>query len=352
MKAVPLLVAVVLLPLAEQRSELEESLRALASDVRALERTAVVERSEDLLELEPALGDRLRADVHYARGLVLALDPVVGEDGVPDPDSPRLARGDFQSARALAGPGSLRLDATYNLAWIDLAAAEAWYQRIPEVAGGAAGQAGDGGEAPDPLEEARQRYLAARKGFVRRLRLDWRDEDTRANLEWIQRRLHELEAIEKQREEQQDPEESQENEENQDSDQEQEPQEGESDPDEGADENRESSPDSEQEENQDEPSPSEDEADQDAQEGEPSAQDPADAEPDGAQEEQSAGEEELPEGEPQPDQSGAEEAPPERVLTREEAMRLLDRLRELEEEGERVRASLRQSRRVPVERDW
>ncbi|MFT7541445.1 MAG: hypothetical protein ACI9K5_002414, partial [Gammaproteobacteria bacterium] len=38
--------------------------------------------------------------------------------------------------------------------------------------------------------------------------------------------------------------------------------------------------------------------------------------------------------------------------TREEAMRLLDRLEELEKERERIRAQMRASRRVPVARDW
>ena len=39
-------------------------------------------------------------------------------------------------------------------------------------------------------------------------------------------------------------------------------------------------------------------------------------------------------------------------MSREEVLRLLDQLAEIEEEGREVRRALVQKRRVPVERDW
>lgn len=55
--------------------------------------------------------------------------------------------------------------------------------------------------------------------------------------------------------------------------------------------------------------------------------------------------------ESEPPQEGDEQQE-ERLLTREEVMRLLDLLEEIEKEGEALRARLQQQRRVPVERDW
>ena len=332
--------------------ELREELVAYEREVRALEREPALARAEALLASDD-LSDRTRADVHYGRGLLLALAPEPAEDGTLAPDAPRAARPDFGSASAFAGPGDLRGDALYNVGWAELDAAEAWYRTIPEVqqaagatpppapAGPTAGE--DEEDAPDPLVEARDRYESARDDLVARLRLDWRDEDVRANLEWIQRRLAELRAIEEARQEQEDPEqedpeqEGEDGDEGEESDEESQDDESQQEPQEDQEgDQQDESEDGEREDQQDQEDPAED------QEGEPQ-------EPEG--EEERPEPPPLPEEEPEPSSTGEEE-PAERLLTREEVMRLLDRLQEIEEEGERVRALLREGRRVPVERDW
>src|SRR5690606_24191728 len=116
----------------------------------------------------------------------------------------------FESARLLAGPGALRLDATYDLGSLFLAAGEEQRAKLPEISGQPAQPpppppvAAPGGAAPqappDPLQLARAAYLAARERLVERLRMDWRDPDTQANVELVQRRLRELDEIERQRE--------------------------------------------------------------------------------------------------------------------------------------------------------
>lgn len=216
------------------------------------------------------------------------------------------------SARAQAGPGVIRLDSTYDLGVLHLVEGERFRAVIPELSGGAPAPAPpgpDGEEAPDPLEAARANYLMAREWFVERLILDWRDEDTRANTELVQRRLRELDEIERQREER-------EAEEPQDS---QEPQEGDGDGEESSDE---------------EQDPGEDSAE--SAEGEREPQDPGDGEQPPAEEAEDA-----------------EDAEPEEVhLTEEEMQRLLEALREIEEEGEAVQEALRRIGRQNVDRDW
>lgn len=157
--------------------------------------------------------ERQRAALRFGLGLVAAR----GED--PAPWSQAVV--DFQDAAALAGPGSARLDAIYDAGRVKLQDGERLRATIPEIAGDAAGGAqpmlappGPGGlpgapptpgapgqDAPqtDPLQAARTAYLAARELLVQRLRSDWRDADTRANLELVQRRLRELDEIERQR---------------------------------------------------------------------------------------------------------------------------------------------------------
>jgi len=122
----------------------------------------------------------------------------------------------------------------------------------------------------------------AKEHLVERLRADWRDEDTRANLEWIQRRLAELEEIERQREEQQQEQQDQE----QDPNQEGEPDEK-SEPEEG-----------DESEEQDEESEDEgEESDQDPSERE----DPSESDPQEPQGEEEAEEPPPPAGAPPPD---------------------------------------------------
>lgn len=331
---------------------------------------AAVERS---LERSDLHDDVQVAEAHFARAWLLAQPSFreafeamlasADEEKRAELEKARAALvplGDFLGARALAGPGDLRRRAVYDLGWCHLADGEEWRAQIPEISG-AQGQGGaipgmppgmtgpgagaasgaDGEEPPDPLEEARKAYGEARGWFVERLRDDWRDEDTRANLELIVRRLRELDEIEKQREEQQ----SQEQDDSQESsDQDGEPQENE--------EDQESQDGEEQEESN--------------QEGDPENQEPSDSQ--GDQEEQQdpsdpgEGEEEHEQPQPEEGQEGDEQEAPrphegnpenaERHLTREEVMRLLDKLSEMEEEYRAFQEAMRAARRIPVERDW
>jgi len=284
------------------------------------------------------------AEAYYARGFFMAqlapaAESLAPEDPAADPVNVRLAPlGDFEQTRTLAGPGALRLAAIYGLGWVHLSDGEAWRAQIPEISaaqpgaqsaapgaalpgmppsGGAA--AADEEDAPDPLEEARAGYVRAKEWFVERLRADWRDADTRANLELIQRRLAELDAIEEERERQQQEQEQQDQEGNEEQDQ-----------DEGED-----GEEGEQKDDQEGSSPKDQETPQDPEEGEPQEQPQEEPGQEG-------------EDKPQP-----HEGPPEeRHLTREEVMRLLDRLSEMEDEYRAFQEAMRAARRIPVERDW
>jgi len=221
----------------------------------------------------------------------------------------------LREARAQAGPGELRWDSTYNLGVLHLVQGERFRAQIPELSGAAPGPSPlpeDAEEAPDPLESAREHYLKARDWFVERLILDWRDPDTRANTELVQRRLRELDELEMQRQEQQ-------GEEQQEPRDGQEPQEG--------DEEGDQSSDDEQEPGEESPESAEGEREPDEPEGEDSEEEPEDEE--------------------------GEEADAEEVhLTQEEMQRLLELLREIEEEGEEVQDALRRIGRQNVDRDW
>lgn len=292
----------------------------------------LLERLEPLLELLglAGLSEPLRAEVHFAQGLAHLAG---GESS--------SAEAAFGRARALAGPGELRLEAMYNRGLTVLLAAEAWRARIPELGGTPPAPAAPlpGGsppaEEPDPLREARNAYLGARERLVERLRADWRDADTRANVELVQRRLAELDEIERQREEQQEQQEQQ--------DQSREQSGGE----EESDESKEGDGSQQEEERESE----------EGSEGEEKSGAPPDApEPQAEEdrkesegEEQQTGQEEGGEEEPQSEQS----SPAQEVhLTREEVLRLLERLRQHEEEGTAVQRRLQQSARRGTSRDW
>jgi hypothetical protein len=271
----------------------------------------------------------LRAEFRYAEGWLLAQG---GAGGEPNHGAAAAA---FASARALAGPGELRDAATYNQGTVELLLAEDLRARTLAQPPGAGV-----GDASDPLAELRQAYLRAKATLVARLRSQAAHADTRANLELVQRRLREIEELERQREEQQQEEQQQEDqEEDQGQEGEQEPQKG--DP---------------GEENQDQP-PEEDpegenpDASKEPGEGQPEdeqkppgedAAEPAAPEPAG----------ERPGELPEPKPSAAPGAPAERVLSREEVLRLMDKLEALDEEAAALEALLRASRRVPVEKDW
>lgn len=277
-----------------------------------------------------------RAEIHYARGVLMMRRGKQDANGELRDRSER----EYQAARALAGPGELRESAVYNMGVGLLEEAEGVRLEIPEVRQklglqplpptqpqvppAMPGQGDD--EPPDPIEVARGFYLGAREHFVERLRLDWRDEDTRANVELIQRRLKELDEIEQQREEQQqdEPQDQQSSDDSQDQD---------SEPSEDSDQQQDPSQE-EPRENEDEGRPEEDEPSEEPEEPEEAEQ---------PEEPQDEGERDAPKPPPEPE---------ERLLTREEAQRLLERLEELEEEAEKIRLQLRDNRKVPVKRDW
>ncbi len=243
--------------------------------------------------------------------------PSVSGSGDGPPSPLELATEAFGTARSLAGPGYLRQDAVDNLAQLAFAVGELWRAQIPELSGGAAtGHPGQGSQPTaaggeqqvEPLEAARAAYMTAREQLIELLQLvdaeERRGANTRALTELVLRRLRELEDIERQRqesEEEQEGEEGEEGEEGGDSEQEQE---------------------GESEEEQQEPEDGEGEDEQQPEEGE---------------DEQS--------------QAGEEEAE-EQVMTREEVMRLLQALEQIEAEGEELQERLRRMRRVPGDKDW
>ena len=298
---------------------------ALAGVVAAVERGAWDEALAGAERLvadatEHGLREWQLAEAQFARGVVLARR----DQEHPSEAGFASAVPAFESARALAGPGRLRLDATYDLGLVHLFEAERWRAQIPELAGAPPAGAAPDASQPDPLQTARAAYLAAKEPLIERLRADWRDADTRANLELIQRRLAELDEIERRREEQRQ-------EQQQDQDQQGDGEgegDGSEDPSEGEAEGEESSP-----------------AD--------GSGDPNPTQPGQGEEEprtQAAPRPEEGEGEARSGTDPSELA--ERHLTREEVMRLLDKLGELEEAGAELEARLREARRIPVDRDW
>ena len=261
----------------------------------------VVDRPLEWLGLERRTAAD-RAEVHYARGLVLTRQEAV-----------ESAEKAFELARVVGGPGSARLDAIYDLGGLQLELAESLRALVPEIASARApapapapvpAPGADG--APDPLPLARLVYGRAKEHFVERLREDWRDSDTRANLELVMRRLAELDRIEREREQRQQDQESQDRE-------------GEQDP-----------------------------------EQEPAEQESGDQDPEsGEQQEEGDPQDEQTEApHPESQEEGAQDQDDERILTAEEMKRLLAELRRHDEEGERMRESLRGVRRVRVRRDW
>lgn len=326
-----------LLPQAEEATPYSARIEEVVSAHSQQDLEAALATLEGLLaegRAEP-LTEGQRAEVQYALGVVLAARNDLPPDPLNPPPDVLEAAPPFESARALAGPTPLREDATYNLGGVFLREGERLRLTLPEV--GNAGAQGlpaaapapaalPGDEAADPLERARANYLTAKEHLLERLRADWRDADTRANLELIQRRLAELDRIQEEREQQQEQE------------QEQDEQGEEGEGEEG--DEQESDEDSEGEQSEEDPSESDSE-------GDPEQQEPQGGPP----EEQETQETQPPEegGEAQTPESSE---PQERLLTREEVMRLLDRLGELEEQREELEAALRQSQRVPVPRDW
>ena len=267
------------------------------------------------------LGPVERASVQFAKGVALARAEKRA-DAAPA----------FETARALAGPGDLRLDSTYDLGWIALEEGEAQRARIPEISGQpaavpAAPAPTPAGAAPgppppaDPLELARAAYLAARERFVEHLKAGSGDEDARANAELAQKRLRELDKIQQKREEEKQKQE-QEKKDQQKKDQQQKDQ-----------------------DKKDDPNKDQDKKDQDQKDAD--KKDSPEKKPDEKPKEDKKDEESDKAKKSQPPQASKEEP-----LTKEEVMRLLDTLKDREEEGRKLQEQLRRSRRAKVKKDW
>jgi hypothetical protein len=272
--------------------------------------------------LEP----RVRAEVWFAKGVIqtLAKDAGAAEDA-------------FEKARELAGPGELRNDAMYDLGCLALALGEEQRAKLPEISGQPAQPAmppiptTPGAAAPpkepDPLELARAAYLHARERFVERLKSDWNDADTRANVELVMKRLKELDEIEKKREEQKKQDE---NKDKQDKDQQKQDQDQKDKQDK---DNKEKPKDDKKPEDQKEPDkkPGEDKKD----EQKPPEQPKPEEKKDDAKK-------------PEPPKVD----PKEQQMSKEEMTQILDKLKQLEEQATRLQEQLKQSRRVRVKKDW
>jgi len=296
----------------------------------------VVETAGPILDVFglASLTDLERATIQHARGVVLAQST----------DGKRLAAVEaFDRARSLAGPGDLRLDATYDAAWTWLATGEELRAKIPEISGAippAAAAAAPGAPGatpgapaaappePDPLALAKTAYLQARGRFVERIQLEASDADTRANLELVQRRLRELAEIEKKREDEKKEQEEQRKKDEQDQQKDPKKDDQQKDDEKKDDLKKDSDPKPDEKPKPDEEKPDE--------------KPPKDSEQDPKDTEKSK--------DPKKDRN--QKPAKEELLTREEVMRLLDILKNREDEGKKLQEQLRAARRVPVKKDW
>ncbi|MFT7677543.1 MAG: hypothetical protein ACI8QC_001521 [Planctomycetota bacterium] len=240
---------------------------------------------------------------------------------------------DFEAVRA-GGHGELRLDGMYGLGWLGLSLAEILYESIPEVTGasldpmspGFQPQAAGGEDEPDPLELAKKAFELSLEHFLERLALDWRDADTRANVELIQRRLRRIEEIEDKRKQEEGTDRSQEDPEEQDKQE-----------------------DDSQESSGEQGAPSDEEQDEDS---DPKESENSDEEQEGS-EEDSEEENDDEAGEQDEDSGDEQDAETQEVfLTEEEMKRLLETTQQHNQEGEEMRAKMKSKGRVPTERDW
>jgi len=311
------------------RSGLEELRAALAA--KKLEEARGL---GDALLAKPKLSDAMRAEIEYHRGVVA--------EACGDPGGSAAA---FGRAGGLAAPGSLRLDAWYNAGTVDLNVAEQLYLQIPEVREARklpplapANSAAPGPQAAQPapappknqdLDQAAAAFKVARADLTLRLRADWHDADTRANLELIQRRLQAIEKLRKEREEQ----EKKEQEKKQDS----------------KDKDKDPKKDDKQQDKSD-PSKQDDKS-----KGE-KPEDDKDKQP----EDKPADKPEEKPAEPKPedakgkDPKDAKQAKPseEKELSKEQVSRLMDQLQAIDKEARELQARIRAHRRAPVPKDW
>ncbi len=301
-------------------------------------KSSVARRIEPLADALGLAGPApvLRAEVHFAAG-VLA-------DRANDST---LADASFQRARSLAGPGELRGEAGYQLATRALLDGELFRSKIPEISGaqgapgtssaapggsplpqglpglpGLSNAAGGAAQEPDPLTLARAAYQRARERFIERLRDDWRDSDARANTELVQRRLKELDEIEKRRKEEQKKQEQQQKQDQKDK----------------QDQEQQDKDKQDQNDKQDEKKPDEQPKPDEQQKKPEDEKKPEDQKPDEKKDEKA----------PQPQQTQAEQ----RELSKEEMTRLLDLLKEREDQWKKLQQQLQHARRGKVKKDW
>jgi chemotaxis protein histidine kinase CheA len=272
-----------------------------------------------------ALGQAPEPTPHqaYAKGLELA-----------NQEQRAASAREFESVRAMTlgvAQGELRRAAVYNLGTLELQEGERWRAQLPEIkkdapAGAlplpptpapapAAGASG-GAKEEDPLAKARQHYTAARKHFIERLRIDWKDADTRANAELVTRRLAQLDRIEQERKKQQQEQQQDQQDKKQQDKQDKQPKE----------------PENKDQEPREKPEEGQPDADQ-KQEPKPEDSKPQDDPKDKAQ------------PEPKPEQG-------EKELSKEEMVQLLDRLQKIEEQAQKLKAQMREARRTAVKKDW
>jgi hypothetical protein len=270
-------------------------------------------RASALRAIDPAIEFlRLRPRAATIAGELALVDGVAAQ-GLEQWEQAQAA---FLLARAEGG-GATRLEAIDALADLELAAAEALRPgadgsatpaaaQIAAPPGGANSNAPASGPPEDPIAKARAAYLVARARLVERLRLERHDADARANLELVQRRLEELRRLEDQRRRQEE-ERRREQQEQQDKDKGKDEQERQPEDQQGQDQRKQP-----EEEQQDQRQPSE------------------------------------------ADESKADDEPPKpaAAMSKEEAQKLLDKLKELEEKGEELRATLLKDRRQKVDKDW
>lgn len=266
-----------------------------------------------------------RAETLYAIGVAAGLA-----------DDIERAVESFHRSRGLAGSSELGRDAAYNAGTHLLRGAEALRLQIPEIreklelpplpqpaqppfAPSGAGQAP---KAPDALAIAREAYVVSRGELATCWREAPGDADVRANLELVQRRLRELDELQRQREEEQQQQEQQKQ-----------------------DPNSQKNPgDDSQSKPDDKQDPSKD-PQQDPQK-------PQDSQDPSKDPQQPKKPEDQPKQDSQQQDAQPDKAREEMLMTPEEMQRLLDQLKSIEDQARQVEALLRERRRTPVKKDW
>ncbi|QDU85463.1 hypothetical protein Pla163_25940 [Planctomycetes bacterium Pla163] len=326
-----------------------------------------------------------RALLDYVAALAAGRAAEAGST-VEEPDLERIAglvndaADRFERALVGAGPAraELRLRAAYGLGTVLAEAGERQIQRAQSTAMLTPQQVPYGPDTPERavLDEAAATFERARTGLLERLELDWRDEDTRANLEWVQRRLAEIDAVRDRADEEQerlDQEQKDQEEEQEQSDQKDDqaddggdPQDGDQSEDGSQQDGDQSQSEGQQDGDQDDAEPQDgeqqdgDQQDGDEQNADPNDPSDAGADPSDADDEsadESAQDGELEDGEVE--SGGDEEAlePTDAAgtpvdMTDVEVRRLLQRLAEIEAQGEATRRRMAATQRRRVARDW